>query len=354
MSACSSKEELEWRTRLADRSGKELLDSGEHAVLASLSLAIKPMGTVFGKPGEQRLAFLSRHKLTVKGTVARRISIHRAMTVGPTSVLCQVIIKNTHAFKDLGTSATINRSQSLLTTNRIPVLAPPRADRIRLETLLADVWTREILPYPGMTGRARSEHPVRTSASSMIRKLSVASIASNFTKRSGSLASLHKTVEDDFVKENQAPEIISPATDQKTSDAQALPDTDDLGKLRLSVIPDEKENVFKDSSETLAGLHIGAKGSPASSLNRLATLKNKTKWGSEGHKIITPPLRTSSGNSHNQNRTAFLPAAEDSAYEEKENVLQVKTMSIAPEPERSGKKAKGSSIVPGGLRNIFR
>lgn len=51
MSACSPKEELEWRSRLADHSGKEPLDSGEHAVLASLSLAIKPMGTVFGKPG---------------------------------------------------------------------------------------------------------------------------------------------------------------------------------------------------------------------------------------------------------------------------------------------------------------
>ena len=52
MSACSLKEELEWRTRLADHSGKDPLDSSEQAVLASLSLSIKSMGTVFGKPGE--------------------------------------------------------------------------------------------------------------------------------------------------------------------------------------------------------------------------------------------------------------------------------------------------------------
>jgi hypothetical protein len=54
MSACSPKEELEWRTRLADHSGKDPLDSGEQAVLASLSLAIKSMGTVFGKPGKPK------------------------------------------------------------------------------------------------------------------------------------------------------------------------------------------------------------------------------------------------------------------------------------------------------------
>lgn len=49
------------------------------------------------------------------------------------------------------------------------------------------MWTKQILPYPGMTGRARSEHIVRSSASSMMRKLSVASITSNFIKRSGNV-----------------------------------------------------------------------------------------------------------------------------------------------------------------------
>jgi len=52
MSACSPKEELEWRSRLADHSGRQGLDAGEQALFTSLSLAIKPMGTVFGKPGQ--------------------------------------------------------------------------------------------------------------------------------------------------------------------------------------------------------------------------------------------------------------------------------------------------------------
>lgn len=54
LSACSPKEELEWRSRLADRSCNVTPDAVEQAVFAMLSLRIKPMGTVFGKPGESR------------------------------------------------------------------------------------------------------------------------------------------------------------------------------------------------------------------------------------------------------------------------------------------------------------
>lgn len=282
------------------------------------------------------------------------------MTVGPISGMCQVIIKNTNAFKESSLSASINRSQSLLTTNRIPVLAPPRADRMRLEALLVDLWTREILPYPGMTGRARSEHHlVRASASSMMRKLSVASIASNFTKRSGSIASLHKTADDDFINENDVPRVYSPArVDQKSSEVIVQSEADDSLKSRLSIIPDEKENLLKDSFETLPGLHIGTNGSPASSLNRLATLKIKTSWGNDGHRIITPPLRTSSANSVKQTRTAVLPSAVDTLIEEKENIPQFKAISFASESPKPEKKArgfgKGARIVPGGIRSFFR
>ena len=51
MSACSPKEELEWRSRLADRSGRDVLDAGEQALFISLLIPVKPMGAVFGKPG---------------------------------------------------------------------------------------------------------------------------------------------------------------------------------------------------------------------------------------------------------------------------------------------------------------
>jgi len=275
------------------------------------------------------------------------------------SGLYQVIIKNTNAFKETASSASINRSQSLLTTNRIPVLAPSRADRIRLETLLADVWTKEILPFPGMTGRARSEHLVRASASSMMRKLSVASIASNFTKRSGSMASLHKTAEDDESSETDVMRFTPARNENNSSESSQYKDPDDPTRSRLSVIQDEKENTqYRNSLETPDTLSPAANGSPASTLRRLATLKVKTSWGPDGQRIITPPLRTSSANSVNQNKVTSLSTVTDLGTEEKENIPQVPSALTAATSQKQGKKAKGKGIsrtvVTEGIRNLFR
>ncbi|KAI9705989.1 MAG: hypothetical protein M1836_005395 [Candelina mexicana] len=182
LSACSAKEEEEWKTGLLERSaveGQETFDDRANwqDVFSSMSLNVKPIAKVFGQPG----------------TLARRISVHRATTVGPRSNLCQVIIRDTHTMRDNGEwqpamSSPIARSQSLLSTNRIPVLAPKRADRVRLENALADVWTRERLPFPGM-GARRGDQLI-TSASTLMRKLSMVSITSTFSKRSTSYASL--------------------------------------------------------------------------------------------------------------------------------------------------------------------
>ncbi len=275
------------------------------------------------------------------------------------SGLYQVIIKNTNAFKETASSASINRSQSLLTTNRIPVLAPSRADRIRLETLLADVWTKEILPFPGMTGRARSEHLVRASASSMMRKLSVASIASNFTKRSGSMASLHKTAEDDESGETDVMRFTPVRNENNSSESSQYKDLDDPTRSRLSVIQDEKENTqYRNSLETPGTLSPAANGSPASTLRRLATLKVKTTWGPDGQRMITPPLRTSSANSVNQNRATSLSTVTDLGNEEKENIPHMPSALAAATSQKQGKKAKGKGIsrtvVTEGIRNWFR
>lgn len=275
------------------------------------------------------------------------------------SGLYQVIIKNTNAFKETAPSASINRSQSLLTTNRIPVLAPSRADRIRLETLLADVWTKEILPFPGMAGRARSEHLVRASASSMMRKLSVASIASNFTKRSGSMASLHKTAEDSEPGETEAMRFTPSRNENNSSESSQYKDLDDPIRSRLPVIQDEKENIqYRNSIETPGRLSPTAKSSPASTLRRLATLTVKTSWGPNGQRMITPPLRTSSANSMNQNRVTSLSTLTDLGTEGKENILHVQSTQAATMSQTQGKKAKGKGIsrtvVTEGIRNLFR
>lgn len=180
--------------------------------------------------------------LKQSGTVARRLSIQRATTVGPKTPLCHVIVRNTSVEKEAMSSsnATISRTQSLLATKgRLPVLAPSRGDRARLEALLSDVWTREVLPFPGMTTRARNEHIIRTSAQSMIRKLSVTSITSTFTKRSASFASITRNSDDGSGGE----EAVAPGIGTKDeAPAIRIPIGDeDSNNARLSVIDDESD-----------------------------------------------------------------------------------------------------------------
>jgi hypothetical protein len=181
LSACSAAEEEQWRVFMERR--KEL--SGNDAAMicpaatepfTSVSPDVKPVGVVFGQAG----------------TLARRLSVQRAATVGNRTNVCQVIIRNTHKPQDSQHSrdalaASIQRSQSLLTTHRTVVLAPKRNERIRLEYALGDVWTRDKLPYPGMT-TSRSGQIIRASAGSLVRKLSLASMHGPFARRSMSLS----------------------------------------------------------------------------------------------------------------------------------------------------------------------
>ncbi|TDZ74332.1 Phosphatidylinositol 3,4,5-trisphosphate-dependent Rac exchanger 1 protein [Colletotrichum trifolii] len=233
MTACTPREQDEWRTRLANPAKREE-DPVDPSLYSSMSLPIRSLGTVFRKPG----------------TVARRISIHRATTVGPKSPLCQVMLKNTTVLRDssdTGPGSSINRSQSLLTTTaRIPLIAPARGERTRLETLLSDIWSRDVLPFPGMTSRSRSEHLMRSSASTMMRKLSVASIASSFAKRSNSVASIGKFAEEDDAGDGQEYTYSGPSPRLFKSEAsknEHVPDgvLDETAEARLPKIEDDIE-----------------------------------------------------------------------------------------------------------------
>jgi hypothetical protein len=267
--------------------------------------------------------------------------------VGPKSSLCQVLIKNTTTLREISqfaSSISMNRSQSLLTTNRIPVLAPPRSERVRLENLLSDVWTREILPFPGMTGRTRSEHLVRASASSMMRKLSVASIASNFTKRSASyisLASIHYPADDkDDVDSTKC--TYAKGWEGTVLEKSSTEESDDATVSRLSIIHDENLP-FEEKVVSLASPINGS--SPVGTLKRLATLRVKKSWQPNGSRMITPPLRTSSANSVNQFR---IQPVGDSSCEGNENKHQLKNSIWA--------KAAGMNrgMYADGIRGFFR
>ncbi|KAF2006591.1 Rho guanyl nucleotide exchange factor [Amniculicola lignicola CBS 123094] len=190
VSACSSQEEEIWKKRLRERIVCETHDFVEgqpnmQDMFSSLSLDLKSIGPVFGHADN----------------LIRRMSVHRAATLGSKMHMTQVIIKNTQAQKSPEPPPTfapnsVSRSQSHMSTNHIPTLAPRRAERIRLETALEEIWTKDVLPYPGMANR-RVENQIRASANSVMRKLSMASIASNFSRRSPSFSSLSNTRSED-------------------------------------------------------------------------------------------------------------------------------------------------------------
>lgn len=156
-----------------------------HDMYTSLSLDLKSLGPVFGHAN----------------SLVRRMSMHRAATMGAKSTSSQVIIKNTQAQKlseapQPFSPMMVTRSQSHMSSNLVQILAPRRAERMRLENTLEDVWTKDNLPFPGMSNR-RYENQIRASANSVMRKLSMASIASNFSRRSPSFSSMSNTISDD-------------------------------------------------------------------------------------------------------------------------------------------------------------
>ena len=174
--ACTAREEEQWKADLIKHSGsKNRPNADEYSVPAfdssMLSLDIKPLGSVFGQPG----------------TFMHRSTIQRAATLNARNSGRQIIIKNTNSLKDgedpsMSSSGPMNRSQSLPSISTIPVLAPKRAERQAIEHSMTCVWTRNRLPYPGMNAN-RGGHLIRTSANSVMRKLSRASMTSNSTRR---------------------------------------------------------------------------------------------------------------------------------------------------------------------------
>jgi hypothetical protein len=172
-----------WRDRLAGRIAVEAqhVTEGHDAPIelqSPLTRELRSIGKAYGK---------------ARGFL-RRLSVHRTATLGPTTDSNQVIILHTSAPKDdlnnSSTSSLPGRSKSVPNASGVPTLAPMRAERIKLETAMSDVWTKDSIPYPGM-GSRRTENIFKDTASDLLRKLSMASIASNFSRRSMSYTSVH-------------------------------------------------------------------------------------------------------------------------------------------------------------------
>lgn len=184
ISACSAVEEEQWTKHLTEFIRNKGTYNHEpynnnSELQSSIGLDLKPLQTMY----------------TQAQGLARRISIRRAATMGPGSQMTQVVVRNTHSgdlmpFGSSTASLPIARSPSLLSGKHIAVLTPRRYERIQLELALGDVWTKDVIPYPGMKSQ-RSENPFRASASSVMRKFSMVSISSTFSRRSFSASSNH-------------------------------------------------------------------------------------------------------------------------------------------------------------------
>lgn len=225
-----------------------------------------------------------------------------------------MILRNTSLEKGIQApaNAVINRSQSLLATKgRVPVLAPSRGDRARLEALLSDVWTRDILPFPGMTVRARNEHLIRTSAHSMIRKLSVTSITSQFTKRSASLASVARGgSEGESDGEEDMAMLATPlASNSETEPSLGVHLVNQSGcTARLSVVEDDSDrttSTLRAHGTSKPESIIFSLGKPRSPRRRMPMAKSPSTWqlgsGSPHLSVSSSPstpvaLRTRSAN----------------------------------------------------------
>lgn len=301
--------------------------------------------------------------------MARRLSIHRATTVSPKSSLCQVILKNTCVVKDpphSAANASMNRSQSLLTTHqRIPILAPSRAERARLEALLADVWSRDILPFPGMTTRSRSEHLVRTSASSMMRRLSVASITGSFGRRPGSLTSLPKASADTETGEGDDGSWNASHQDPDTPIEWKSPFGEESG---LPMIQDENEARTPDCADTppsprsithagsAEGLYMGTirRRSPGPPMAVIQTRRDLDAQDTTRVSTLTRPRTEPSGIQPSGQGLHSTPVSS-----EKENLQPEKSLrdSRRRRSKRWDKVSKATTLGKGsvlsGLRSIF-
>lgn len=131
---------------------------------------------------------LDRVQYTVT-SLARRSSMD-SVSVSRKANVQHVIIKKTHcphnseeASSPLGVDGEIDRPKAPAVRGAL-TLSAKRMDRIRLERLIADVYTRDVLPLPGMVlGRGDLFR-----RGSIMRRLSM---HAGFNRRSSSVSTIH-------------------------------------------------------------------------------------------------------------------------------------------------------------------
>ncbi|TPX20393.1 hypothetical protein DIZ76_016281 [Coccidioides immitis] len=140
-SACSEKEETEWLRNLIIQINPEQEARsetvGQPVRNSFIYFALKPLQAVI----------LNGRLLSV----ARRSSIHGTLITTGSPDYLPIHIKGTTALPtNQATRPPLGRSQSVQNSRRDIVLAPKRQKRVKMEKRLVDIWTRDVVPYPGM------------------------------------------------------------------------------------------------------------------------------------------------------------------------------------------------------------
>ena len=185
--ACTDLEQQCWKSELESSSARQLHrtdrnDSGPSPKPDFFHFNMEPL------VDERRLEGRIRDENAIN-TFRERTLTTRAM---------RITIRNTHVplkTDMIGTQnsafATHDRSNNHV-SQALPTLAPDKNFRVRMEQALSGVWTRDTLPFPAMSA-SRSGQIFRASTSIM-RRLSKASITSSPSKRSASQRSHASTV----------------------------------------------------------------------------------------------------------------------------------------------------------------
>ncbi|KAF3490608.1 RSP protein [Arthroderma uncinatum] len=142
MTACSTKEAVQWMDQLHQNIAPEItVDTPKIGTKVKLPIKQRPVITI-----------------DETGNIVQPV--------------CKLVrIKGTEAVPRLNqpSSTSLSRSPTMF-MNPIVTLTPNRQDRMRMERWLANIWTCDIIPYPGMPGR--SEYFIRAQAGSFLRSLS--------------------------------------------------------------------------------------------------------------------------------------------------------------------------------------
>ncbi|KAI5307909.1 hypothetical protein KEM55_007084, partial [Ascosphaera atra] len=217
---------------------------------------------------------------------SRRNSFHNTLDVcdGQANDIIRLLIKGTGAlpqqdtYSNYASTFTVNRSLSLQSQRQAALLAPKRQDRIRLERWLHDIWTTDILPYPGMPSW-RGESLLRSHATSLMRKMSTKRL---LMRRSSSVAT-------------NISGISAHSTASTASTNSGLSANGRSGESTRTVLPPPP-----------AAAAMKRKNSGASTLTWAETVSNSNGGASAGVGGLLTPISTPDEEETNSGTTSFL------------------------------------------------